>query len=201
MAMDIITWILMGGIAGLLFVVVLFMYLFIQPARNSPAKFFIEAKRKKKPLAILDGGGYWIFEVAQKEAEGYLEDKKGSPIMVAPNSLKYGLGVRMGVGEAHRNILVNPAIIKMLEIAKNNKIEAKEIRQAIEQTENTIRQELDDYGKQERDTDRGNRADTGQEIDGTLTANTTGTAEATATAEEPRQPRPRGRPPKSNTQV
>ena len=144
MAIDIITWILIASVGILvIFIGALFM-LYLNPMRNSPARFFVKAKRKNKPLAMLDNGSHWVFAVGETEVDGMIVDDSNVPIQVAPNSIKYGAGVRIGVGENYRGIVVDPRILKLISIANKEKIPAPVLRKAIETLEE---EELQDVQK------------------------------------------------------
>lgn len=134
--MNEIFWIfLVGGIvATFSIVIVVLMMIFIKPALDSPARFFIEGKRKKKPVCALDCGSHWSFVVGDL-VENFVRDKYGNIITVTPNSLKYGRGVLFGAGEDFRSMLANASVVEIIGKAHENKIKPEELKKNIEQIE------------------------------------------------------------------
>lgn len=131
-----------------LFMMVYFLLFWVQPARTSPARHIIKAKRKKKPVCLLDNGASWVMVTAEREEDGFLVDNFGIPIFTTPNSLKYCEGVRIGVGENNRSILVNPHIVKFLKACKEEKLTARQIRELIRSLEDTLYPKKEgDYGQ------------------------------------------------------
>ena len=143
--MDVLTIGLFIAVAGLVILIVYIMYSFVQPVRNSPAKYFIEAMKKKKTVIALDNGSNWVFKISDREDEGYMTDKTGSMIFITPNSVKYGVGVKFAVGEAYRYMTIDPKLIEIIQLAKKNKITPTELREAIKQYETQeLKKEVED---------------------------------------------------------
>lgn len=138
-----------GPIATFSVLIVWLIMAFIWPARNSPAWTLIRAKKKRQPVVFLDKGAFWTVSVGKNEGPGFIEDEDGSMISVVPNSMKMCMGVRMAVGEFNRSITASPTIMRMIELAKEQNIKAKEIKEAVEKL--TI--EGDDNVREEEKTD------------------------------------------------
>lgn len=136
--MDAMLLIFMAALATLLFIIVYFLLYWIQPARTSPAYHFIMGKRKKKPVCALDNGATWIFIVGEEEGDGFIIDQFGLPIFTSPGAIKYGHGVRFGVGENHRSILANPNIVRLLKAAKEENVTASELKELINWAEEKL---------------------------------------------------------------
>lgn len=124
-----------GPICALSVLLVWIIYGYVMPARNSPAWVFIRAKKKKRPVLLLDTGTYWKITDAQHEGAGFMIDNEGSKVTITPNSVKFGLGVRIGVGEYYRSLTAAPLIAKFVQLCKDNKISATESRDALEKLE------------------------------------------------------------------
>jgi len=136
--MNVIIYLLLGVMATFLFLIIYFIIFWVAPARGSPAEIFIRAKRKRKPIFILDDGKGWLYTVGEHEGDGWAIDKKGRRIFIAPDSIKYSKGVRMAVGNAFRNITVNPEIMDIINKAVENKVTGSEFKRALAEKEKEI---------------------------------------------------------------
>jgi len=158
--MDILIWLIIALVCGF---VIVFAFLFIQiikPTLNSPARFFMEAKRKNKPVCILDNGSHWTVVVGEKqESDGIIKDKFDNTIIVTPNSMKYCMGVLVGVGENYRSIVVNPGIIEIISKLKEKGIYSDDVRNALEELENANK---NSFIKEGQDEDTGTKEKTGE---------------------------------------
>jgi hypothetical protein len=139
-------WITITGSVTAIFsiaIVFLMMY-YVNPALKSPAKYFIEAFRKKKDVIASDCGNYWTFYVAT-QGDGYFTapdyKDKGKKIMLleAPNSVKRAFGgIKFGVAEDWRASIVNPAIVSLIKRVVDEKLEPEQIRDAVEKIEYAV---------------------------------------------------------------
>ena len=137
---DLIVWVLLGAVAALAVSLVFIIVWFVLPMKNSPGKFFLRAKRNKKPVCFLDNGSHWLVAVGEsEEEEGFIRDKNGNVIAVSPNSLKYCHGVLVGVGENYRSMLVNPAIAGIIQMAVEKKLKIPDIQEAMRSLEEKIK--------------------------------------------------------------
>lgn len=128
--------IIIGGLAsGFSILVVWLIYGYIMPARNSPAWTFIKAKKQKLPVVLLDAGGFWKLSVGQNELPGSLEDNEGSKVDITPGSMKWCVGVRVGVGEYNRSVTTDPFIVKLIAEARKQKLNAENVKKAWEYLE------------------------------------------------------------------
>lgn len=146
--MELFTIFLIGGIvAGFSLTIVFLIMYFIKPALDTPARFFIEARRKKKPVYILDAGKMWKFVVPEYVDMKYA--KKGNEIIFRGDTnaekMAYG-GVLVGVGENERSLLVAGNTAEMIARLKEKGVDAdklKEILDEIKKNEKEIDKEKD----------------------------------------------------------
>lgn len=112
---DLFMWLFGISVASFSVLIVWLFLWIIRPALNSYAWDFIVAKRSNKPLAILDAGSHWVMFIGEKIIEGFMRDKQGNDMIeVGPNSMKYGKGVLMGVGEAYRAKTANVKVVDFI---------------------------------------------------------------------------------------
>lgn len=119
MAIDILTWIFAGGFAACAITVVYLIIAYIYPMFTSPGKYFMRAKKEKKPIVILDTGKYFRFVVGDDKIgeEKNQVIRKGTDVVKIPNvgGLKYAEGnVLMGIGEDFRSMITNVAIMDLM---------------------------------------------------------------------------------------
>jgi len=148
MATDIFMWTTFGSVAGFsIFTVYLIMH-FISPIRNSPAKYFVKAKRENRPLVILDAGKYWKFVVGDKksgeEKAEIIRDYRGTDIVKSGNigGMKYGEGVLMGVGEDFRALVGNLGCIDLMEMIESKGWDTEEVKKKLETIEDNLKKDL-----------------------------------------------------------
>lgn len=110
-----IIWILIGVIAIMgVVMMIMFMY-YIAPIKNSPARHFIKARKKKMPVIILDCGNYFKAIVAKKHEDGYIRGPNDEAIFETANALKGFEGVMLGIGEDYRKVIATAGAVQMLE--------------------------------------------------------------------------------------
>lgn len=120
MALDILTWIFAGGFAACAIIVVYLILGIIWPVYTSPGKYFMRAKKGRKPIIITDTGKYFRFVVGDEKIgqEKNQVIRCGTDMIKIPNvgGLKYSEGnVLMGVAEDFRAMVTNVAVIDLME--------------------------------------------------------------------------------------
>lgn len=120
MALDILTWIFAGGFAMCAILVVWLILGYIWPLRNSPGKYFVKAKKERKPIIIADTGKFFRFIVGDEKVgeEKNQVIRQGMDLIKIANTggLKYAEGnVLMGVAEDFRSLVVNVGIMDLME--------------------------------------------------------------------------------------
>lgn len=120
MALDILVWIFAAAFSVVAIILVYFIIAWIVPLRNSPGKYFLKAKREKKPIIISDVGKHFRFIVGDEKVgeEKNQVIRHGTDMIKVPNigGLKYAEGnVLMGVAEDFRAMVTNVAIIDLME--------------------------------------------------------------------------------------
>lgn len=142
---------IIGTIVSAFSIVIAFLiYAYITPARNSPAWLFIEAKKKRRPVILLDNGSFWKISLGRAEGSGFVEDNEGSIVTVTPNSLKSCLGVRVGVGEYHRSITANPVVMQFIKEAEKKSFDAKDAKETVEEFDVNKVEELKNNGTERK---------------------------------------------------
>lgn len=136
--------ILMAMGAGFSIVIVLIILLYIQPVRNSPAKFFVDAKKNKKNVYFLDDGSRYIITTGKAVDESVGVDEQGNAIIISPNSMKYCMGILMGVGENYRSILTNATTADFVEFAMKNKWDMDKVKDYIANIEKVVEKKADE---------------------------------------------------------
>jgi len=145
---DIFMWTTAGSVAMFSIVIVYLITHFITPMRNSPAKYFVKAKREGKPLVILDAGKYFKFVVGDKksgeEKAEIIRDYRGVDVVKAGNigGMKFGEGVMMGVGEDFRALVGNLACIDLMEMIEAKGWDTAEVKKKLEMIEDNLRKDL-----------------------------------------------------------
>jgi len=137
-----------GGItAGFVIAIVILIYLYIKPALDSPARFFIKAKRKKMPVYILDDGNKWRFVIPEYLDNSYAKTK--SEVIFrgdkGAEKMAYG-GVLVGVGENERSLLVSAKTAEMIAKLKEKGVDPDKLREilnGIRESEKEVDKEKD----------------------------------------------------------
>ena len=120
MALDILTWIFAGAFAACAVMVVWLIMGFIWPMKTSPAKYFVKAKKERKPLVVVDTGKFFRFVVGDEKIgqEKNQVIRQGLDLIKVPNvgGMKYAEGnVLMGVAEDFRSMVTNVAIMDLMQ--------------------------------------------------------------------------------------
>lgn len=148
--MEVIAIAFFASVAIFSIVIALLLMLFVMPTIKSPGHLFIKAKKRKAPVVFLDNGSHWIGAVGQGPVkEGFIRDDYGNVITVSPNSLKYCQGVMIGVGENHRSMIVNPAIVSLIKLCKDNKLTSPEVDRIVKEIEKRINKEEENVQEKE----------------------------------------------------
>lgn len=147
----ILFFIFMGVIGALAVVIVIIILVYILPMKNSPAKFFLKAKKEKKPVIFLDNGSHFVVTTAKLVDENAAIDEQGNAIIVSPDSLKYCLGVLMGVGENYRSILTNAVTADFVGYAVKNKFDSKKLSEYIKNIEKVIEEKAKEIKEEVKD--------------------------------------------------
>lgn len=118
----------------------------VVPARNSPAKYFIRAKRDKKPVFFLDAGKYFRCVVGRdKVGTGAAEVHKienGPDIIKGGQGLKYCEGILMGVAEDFRSLCTNIGIIDLMEMITAKNWNPEEVTKRLEEISEKLKGDL-----------------------------------------------------------
>lgn len=146
MAIDILTWIFAGSFAACAILVVYFIMAFIKPILTSPGKYFVKAKKERKPVIIADAGKYFRFIVGDEKVgeEKNQVIRQGTDMIKIPNSggMKYAEGgVLMGVAEDFRSMVANVAIMDLFQELNRKGWDAEKINNLL--TELAINLKID----------------------------------------------------------
>lgn len=146
MALDILVWVFAGAFAACAIIVVYLIFAFIMPIKNSPGKYFVKAKRERKPIIIADTGKFFRFIVGDEKIgeEKNQVIRQGTDMIKIPNigGLKYAEGnVLMGVAEDFRAMVTNVAITDLLQYINTNGWDTEKVNKMI--TELTTNLKID----------------------------------------------------------
>ncbi len=144
--MDILTWILAGAVAALSIFIAFLILQYIRPMASSPGKYFVKAKRERKPVFILDDGPIYRIVIGTdkqtKSSEILRAGEEKDIIKKGPGSLKYCEGVLMGVGENFRSFLANIAILDLMEIINEKDWDFADVKERIDKITDTLKREM-----------------------------------------------------------
>lgn len=122
-----IFWILIAVIAAMGAVMaIMFMY-YIAPIKNSPARHFIKARKKRLPLIILDCGNYYKAILTKKHEDGYIRGPNNEIVFETPNALKSFEGIMLGIGEDYRKVIATAGAAQMCELVNKKKWDQKKM--------------------------------------------------------------------------
>lgn len=142
---DVLVWGLAGGVAAEAILIVFLIVQYIKPMAASPGKYFVKAKREKKPIFILDDGPIYRITIGTdkqtKNTEILRSGEEKDIIKKGPGSLKYCEGVLMGVGENFRSFLANVAILDLMEIINEKEWNLSEVKERLDKIVDVIKKE------------------------------------------------------------
>jgi hypothetical protein len=143
---EIITWAFAGAFAASAIVVVYLIMQYIRPMAASPGKYFVKAKREKKPIFILDDGPIYRIVIGtdkqSKNTEILRAGEEKDVIKKGPGSLKYCEGVLMGIGENFRSFLANIAILDLMEIINEKEWTFDDIKLRLDKLVDVLKQDM-----------------------------------------------------------
>lgn len=133
--MTILIFVAFGGMAALGIALVVVIMKYVQPLKNSPAKFFVKAKKEKKKVFIMDDGARFIIATGKTIDDNMAVDDNGNAILISPDSIKYCMGVEMAIGENYRSIVTNAVVADIINFARKHNWDAKKIMDYIKRIE------------------------------------------------------------------
>lgn len=143
---DILVWALAGGLAACSVIIVFLIVQYIRPMAASPGKYFVKAKREKKPIFILDDGPIYRIVIGHdkqsKNTEILRAGDEKDIIKKGPGSLKYCEGVLMGVGENFRSFLANVAILDLMEVINEKGWEPGELKKRLDKMMDVLKKDM-----------------------------------------------------------
>lgn len=143
---DILVWALAGGVAACSVIIVFLIVQYIRPMAASPGKYFVKAKRERKPVFILDDGPIYRIVIGHdkqsKNTEILRAGEEKDVIKKGPGSLKYCEGVLMGVGENFRSFLANVAILDLMEIINEKEWTPEEVEKRLDKMMDVLKKDM-----------------------------------------------------------
>lgn len=137
-------WVLALMIAAFSIVLVFLIMYFIVPMKNSPGKYFVKAKREKKPVIFLDAGKFWRCVVCEQKVgeEKAQIFRNGQDIIKGGQGMKYCEGVLVGVAEDFRSLLVNIGLIDLMDGINKKKWEPTELEDKLKIITENLKRDL-----------------------------------------------------------
>lgn len=139
-----LTWVVAILVAAFSIMFVFILVWFIIPAKNSPARHFIKAKREKKPVFFLDAGKFFKgvvcdHKVGEEKAQVF---RHGQDIIKGGEGMKYCEGVLMGIGEDFRSLTANVAIIDLMEMIEAKGWDSNTVSEKLKKLESQLKDDL-----------------------------------------------------------
>lgn len=149
---NIFMWLFAVTVAIFSILVVWLILGFVKPMLETGARFFVKAKRERKPLVILDYGRRWDFHIGEKFDNDFIEDKDENFVSISPNSLKFSRGgVLLGIGNGYRPVTVETKVMADIQRLRAQGYTQDDIEEYITDHIEITEQEIADYTENHAD--------------------------------------------------
>lgn len=148
MAIDLLTWTFAGAFAACAIAVVYLVMAYIRPIMTSPGKYFVKAKKDRKPLVIADSGKFFRFILGDdkigQERNQVITNGVTDMIKIPPTGgMKFAEGgILMGIADDFRSTVVNVAILNLMQEINRKGWDMDKVNQLLTDLTNNLKIDL-----------------------------------------------------------